>query len=137
METQAFKTRFATLWRLWRRGNVITHSCRVALKSIAAVVVKDVVLTHISFVMYRVAAADSKHTDLQFLRFNTDLNVKSDKFFGPTPSTSLTMQTKENMHRIDRFADKLIADMKDDLDDLVKLMLYAKPGYTRDNLKLK
>jgi len=81
--------------------------------------------------------SDGKHTDLQFLRFNTDLNVKSDKFFGPTPSTSLTMQTKENMHRIERFADKLVADMKDDLDDLVKLMLYAKPGYTRDSLKRK
>lgn len=81
--------------------------------------------------------ADGKHTDLEFIRVNVDLNVKSDKFFGPAPSTSATMQTKENLKKVDRFADKLIADHKDTLDGLVKLMLYAKPGIQRDSLKLK
>lgn len=81
-----------------------------------------------------VPAADGKHADMEFVRVNVDLNVKSDKFFGPAPATSTTLQTDQNLQRIDRYADKLIADHKDDLDNLVKLMIYAKPGCKRNRL---
>ena len=69
---------------------------------------------------------------LNFLRIYVEIDRKYDEKYGKAPNMSLDASTTDNIQRLQQYGNKMVEDNKLKLDQLVSLMLEAKPGCTRD-----
>jgi len=95
-------------------------------------ILKEGVQDSISAQLETLARSKVKTNELQFVRINMELDRKSGERFGQAPSTDLAATSEENKKRLARYGDKMVADNKEILDQLVELMISCKPGCTRD-----
>eukprot|EP00958_Prasinococcus_capsulatus_P013288 scaffold1351_cov359-Prasinococcus_capsulatus_cf.AAC.6 len=95
-------------------------------------ILREGVQDSISAQLETLARSKVKTNEIKFIRINMELDRKTGEKFGQAPSTDLTATDEENKKRLSRYGDKMVADNKDRLDELVELMVSTQPGCTRD-----